>query len=148
MNSKMKIPKSLKLPRKLKKELKKGFTRNIRNSGLQGAANPISFPVNQFSMYQTVSYSGSNNKSFRRLCKFARKEEKRLFTKLMNDAIAHMNFDFDNDVEDMLMGRMVFRYPQDCIKFDEIIELQRNANRKAVNDDIITASCIGLYCED
>ena len=56
----MKIPKSLKLPRKLKKEVKKGITRNVRNT-----PDGVSC-----SMYETVSYSGSNTKAFRRLLKY------------------------------------------------------------------------------
>lgn len=56
----MKIPKSLKLPRKLKKEIKKGFTRNVRNT-----PDGVSC-----SMYETVNYSGSNTKAFRRLLKY------------------------------------------------------------------------------
>lgn len=56
----MKIPKSLKLPRKLKKEVKKGITRNVRNT-----PDGVSC-----SMYETVSYSGSNTKAFRRLLNY------------------------------------------------------------------------------
>ena len=56
----MKIPKSLKLPRKLKKEVKKGITRNVRNT-----PDGVSC-----SMYETVSYSGSNTKAFYRLLKY------------------------------------------------------------------------------
>ena len=56
----MKIPKSLKLPRKLKKEVKKGITRNVRNT-----PDGVSC-----SMYETVTYSGSNTKAFRRLLKY------------------------------------------------------------------------------
>ena len=68
----MKIPKTIKLHRKLKKELKQGFTQNIRNGLPEITGSSVS-------CYTTVSYSGSGTKAFRRLCKFARKEEKRCF---------------------------------------------------------------------
>lgn len=100
----MKIPKSLKLPRKLKKEVKKGITRNVlpyRNIG-------FSSYLGLSQTHITVSYSGSNTKAFRRLCKYARKEEKRTYEKMAKDIIASMNFNLDDDVEDMLMGQMVF----------------------------------------
>lgn len=100
----MKIPKSLKLPRKLKKEMKKGFTKIVK---------PI--PLSRTQMLETgfmvamqTKYAGSNTKSFRRLCKFARMDEKRMFEQMAKDAINSMNFNFDDDVEDMLMSRMVF----------------------------------------
>ena len=54
------IPKCLKLPRKLKKEIKKGITRNVRNT-----PDGVSC-----SMYETVNYSGSNTKAFRRLLNY------------------------------------------------------------------------------
>ena len=62
----MKIPKSLKLPRKLKKEVKKGITRNVlpyRNIG-------FSSYLGLSQTHITVSYSGSNTKAFRRLLKY------------------------------------------------------------------------------
>lgn len=76
----MKIPKTLKLPRKLKKELKKGFKRNITPH------YPVFDSVcrengTSLNMYETVSYSGSNTKAFRRLCKVARKNEKICFNR-------------------------------------------------------------------
>ena len=89
----MKIPKSLKLPRKLKKEVKKGINRNIKSWPPVMSFNPGAVSC---SMHQTVSYSGSNTKSFRRLCKFARKEEKRVYEKMMQDAI-NRQFDFLDD---------------------------------------------------
>ncbi len=74
----MKIPKTLKLPRKLKKEVKKGVSRNIQMWPPVMSSNP---GVVSCSMFQTVSYSGSNTKSYRRLCKYARKEQRRAFKK-------------------------------------------------------------------
>lgn len=76
----MKIPKFLKLPRKLKKELKKGFVRNVRNSAPVLSDKP---GVVSCSMFQTVSYTGSNTKSFRRLCKAVRREEKRMYSSVI-----------------------------------------------------------------
>ena len=63
----MKIPKSLKLPRKLKKEIKKGFTRNVIEGYpvLSNTSDGVSC-----SIYQTVNYSGSNTKAFRRLLNY------------------------------------------------------------------------------
>ena len=89
----MKIPKALKLPRKLKKEVKKGFNRNIKSGPPVMSFNPGALSC---SMHQTVSYSGSNTKSFRRLCKFARKEEKRVYEKMIQDAI-NRQFDLLDD---------------------------------------------------
>ena len=65
----MKIHKSLKLPRKLKKEVKKGITCNVTPH------YPVFYPVcrengTSLSMYETVSYSGSNTKAFRRMLKY------------------------------------------------------------------------------
>jgi len=108
----MKIPKSLKLPRKLKKELKKGFVRNVRNSGPVLSDKP---GVVSCSMFQTVSYSGSNTKSFRRLCKHVRKDEKRMYDSMVKDTIASMNFNFDG--------------------IDEIIQMQRKLNKQTVDED-------------
>ena len=68
----MKIPKSLKLPRKLKKEVKKGITRNVRNT-----PDGVSC-----SMYETVTYSGSNTKAFRRLLKYLLRLQKIQFKRL------------------------------------------------------------------
>jgi len=94
----MKIPKSLKLPRKLKKEVKKCFTRNIRNNGPVWSKNP---DIVSCSMYSTVYYSGSNTKSFRRLCKLGRREEKRMYEKMIQDAIKKQFDWLDNDVSDI-----------------------------------------------
>ena len=68
----MKIPINFKLPRKLKKELKKGFTRNIKSGAPEIKESPTGICT---SMFMAVSYSGINTKSFRRLCRFARKIE-------------------------------------------------------------------------
>jgi len=70
----MKIPKIVKIPRKLKKELKKGVERRIRRSG------PVMDEINSaISMYETASYLGSGTKPYHRLCKYLRKEEKSIF---------------------------------------------------------------------
>jgi len=87
----MKIPKSLKLPSKLKKEVKKGITRNIYNSNISVTHNPLSC-----SIYSVTNYSGSNTKSYRRLCRFARKEEKRaiqqMYKNMMKETDRQMEF--------------------------------------------------------
>lgn len=67
----MKIPHTLKFPRKLKKEVKKGIVRNTYQSKIRITRNPLSCL-----MYYGTTYSGSNTKSFRRLCKYIRKMEK------------------------------------------------------------------------
>ena len=78
----MKIPQSLKLPRKLKKELKKRFTRNYHNSGPF-----IDNDTCKVTMYTKVTYSGSNTKSFFRLCKYVRKVEKQNLERWYNEYI-------------------------------------------------------------
>lgn len=80
----MRMPKTIKLPRKLKKELKKGFTQNIRNGLPEITGSSVS-------CYTTVSYSGSGTKAFRRLCKFARKEEKRCFQIRYDQAVSSVD---------------------------------------------------------
>lgn len=104
----MKIPKSLKPPRKLKKELKKGFTRNI-HPAIKESKNPLTGSVS-YSIHQNISYSGSNTKSFFRLCKYARKEEKTKM-KLMYEQMARdiLNEELkyiisDTDADNLLMG--------------------------------------------
>lgn len=92
----MKIPKSLKLPRKLKKEFKKGFTRNIHNPSKNFSRNPDKISVISYIRY---TYSGSNTKSFYRLCKFARKEEKRLFEKFYLEALNHQFKSTINEID-------------------------------------------------
>lgn len=69
----MKVPVNFKLPRKLKKELKKGFNRNIRRSNLGVTESPTGICT---SLFMSVSYTGSNTRAFRRLCKFARRQER------------------------------------------------------------------------
>lgn len=70
------IPKTIRMPRKLKKELKKGIERKIRVHGPYMGIKPASW-----SMYETVSYLGSGTKPCHRLYKYLRKEEKRIFRK-------------------------------------------------------------------
>lgn len=65
----MKIPKSIKLPRKLKKELKKEVERRVKNFP------PIKINNGVIANFAT-SYLGSNTKPFKRLCRFFRKEER------------------------------------------------------------------------
>lgn len=74
----MKIPKSLKLPRKLKKEVKKGITRNVlpyRNIG-------FSSYLGLSQTHITVSYSGSNTKAFYRLLKYLLRLQKIQFKRM------------------------------------------------------------------
>lgn len=78
----MKIPKSLKLPRKLKKELKKGITRNFYSSNMQVTHDPLNCVF-----YNITTYSGSNTKPFRSLLKILRKEEKKKY-KMMYEQMA------------------------------------------------------------
>lgn len=152
----MKIPKSLKLPRKLKKELKKGFTRNICNNGPVWSKNP---DIVSCSMYSTVSYSGSNTKSFWRLCKFSRREEKRMYEKMIQDAIKKQFDWLDNDVSDIRkittedlkqFQNKVFSQAIPKSTMQNIAsELWKNTTIKnSAPDDPVIASCIGLYCND
>ena len=75
----MKIPKNIKLPRKLKKELKKGIERKEKRFFARNEA------------YFYTYYTGSNTKSFRRLCKYVKKEERKVFEfnskQLVNDIL-------------------------------------------------------------
>lgn len=112
----MKLPrkhKLLKLPRKIKKELKKGFSRNIHPSfpTIKESNNPFTGSVS-CSIYQKITYSGSNTKSFFRLCKFARKEERLMFEQMARDYL-NRNYEFINtnfDTESLLNGNQVIRY--------------------------------------
>lgn len=92
----MKIPRTLKLPRKLKKELKKGFNRNIRTFSPHLSQNPIACSV-----YSYTTYSGSNTKSFRRLCKYVRKEETKYFKSIQEEMTKQMerNLEFARVIE-------------------------------------------------
>jgi hypothetical protein len=74
----MKLPRSLKLPRKLKKELKKGFRQNIHP--FFPNINKVGILSGNYSIscHQNITYSGSNTKSFFRLCRYARKEQVRM----------------------------------------------------------------------
>lgn len=83
----MKIPKSLKLPRKLKKEVKKGFVLNGHNSPMRFSSNPFETSVSSFFNY---TYLGSNTKSFFRLCKVMRKEEKRTMKILLDETLKNI----------------------------------------------------------
>ncbi len=76
----MKIPKSLKLPRKLKKEVKKGITRNNVHKSPMKFSNDIG-EVSAIGFY-TTTYKGSNTKAFFRLCKYVRRLENLLLKKL------------------------------------------------------------------
>ncbi len=111
----MKLPrkyKLLKLPRKLKKELKKGFTRNIHPT-VPTSENLLSGCIS-FSIYQNISYSGSNTKSFFRLCKFARKEEQRTM-KFRIESMAKIDWNFDNSVTgpiDTIHASIIALYPK------------------------------------
>ena len=155
----MKIPKSLKLPRKLKKEVKKGITRNVlpyRNIG-------FSSYLGLSQTHITVSYSGSNTKAFRRLCKYARKEEKRVYEQMIKDEI-NKQFDWLDDVSDIKtftiehlkqFQRKMFcepTIPKAVIR--NVPDFWKEPQRyiigfdPATGDDITTASCIGLYCKD
>ena len=80
----MKMPNPLKLPRKLKKEVKKGFTRNVYNSPMKLSSNPFETSVSSFFNY---TYSGGNTKAFFRLCKAMRKEEKCTMKLVINKMI-------------------------------------------------------------
>lgn len=100
----MKIPKSLKLPRKLKKEVKKGITRNVTPH------YPVFDPVcrengTSLSMYETVSYSGSNTKAFRRLLKYLLRLQKIQFVR-MNDLT--IKLDLIEDVESVNVFKSEF----------------------------------------
>lgn len=111
----MKIPRSLKLPRKLKKELKKGFTRNIHPPfhSIKESKNPLTGFVS-YSMYQNISYSGSNTKSFFRLCKFARKEQQRTM-KFRMEEMAKIDWNFDNSITapiDTIHASVIALYPK------------------------------------
>lgn len=90
----MKIPKTLKLPRKLKKELKKGFTRHIQNGPPVMSCNSDVPSVN---ILMNISYSGSNTKSFRRMCMYARKEEQRNYQKIIQSSIIGFDPAYGND---------------------------------------------------
>jgi len=96
----MKIPKSLKLPRKLKKEVKKGITRNVHTSPMKFSSFPDKISVCSFFYY---TYLGSNTKSFFRLCKVMRKEEKRTmrinFEKMFENLNEHTRVQFWNTAQ-------------------------------------------------
>lgn len=112
----MKIPKSLKLPRKLKKEVKKGFNRNIK-SGV-----PItSFDAHSivYYFYQVSFYTGSNTKSFRRLCKYAMKEEKRVYEKMFQEEMCKQIY--KTYVDNVPIGLRP--------AIDNIIQMQREINK-------------------
>ena len=90
----MKIPKNIKLPRKLKKELKKGIERKEKQFFARNEA------------YFYTYYTGSNTKSFLRLCKFARKEEKKEFERYTKQTIDNIfsaeNLKSDISKEDII----------------------------------------------
>lgn len=102
----MKLQNNFKLPRKIKKELKKGFRKIIKPLLL----SQMQMIESGFMVSTRITYSGSNTKSFRRLCKYARKEEKRMYEKMAKDTIESMNYDPNDGLEDMLLGR---RPPKD-----------------------------------
>jgi hypothetical protein len=148
----MKLPcknKLLKLPRKLKKELKKGFTRNIHPSfpAIKESQNPLTGSVS-CSMYQNISYSGSNTKSFFRLCKFARKEE-RMKIKNMHESmgrdILNRSLKFlntDSDSESLLNGTQIVSYDKYIVGFDPAIGFSHSITGSI---DPIHASLIALH---
>jgi hypothetical protein len=131
----MKLPRSLKLPRKLKKELKKGFTRNIHPSfpTIKESNNPLTGSFS-CSIYQNISYSGSNTKSFFRLCKFARKEERLTMKKMMDMNMQNMKLRmhcFDPNIHDSYI-----------IGFDPAIGFSQSITGPI---DPLHASLIALY---
>lgn len=67
----MKIPKSIKLPRKLKKELKKGVEIKVKKYPI------IKMDGSTVSLFNTPIYVGSGTKPFNGLCKCLRREERR-----------------------------------------------------------------------
>ena len=87
----MKIPKTLKLPRKIKKELKKGFERRVYS----GMLRPIEGQIkpNQKKIiysggvvtYTYVPYSGSGTKACKKACSYLRREEVKVTHQKMED---------------------------------------------------------------
>ena len=78
----MKIPKTIKLPRKIKKEIKKGVTRTI----IQG------FPVlamdvvsRSTKIHWGTAYHGSGTKACKKACSYFRKEETKITHQMMED---------------------------------------------------------------
>lgn len=82
----MKIPKTFKLPRKLKKEIKKGFRRIERRS-------KVSVSYQSVGAFWSYSYTtnGRRTKSFYRLVKIAEKEQKKYFKKLIYNEFSTTN---------------------------------------------------------
>jgi len=83
----MKIPKTIKIPRKLKKELKKGFESKAHHSTPNFSSDPTKVSVSSLFHY---TYHGSNTKSFFRLCRLMRKEEKRIW-KTFSETVWNQN---------------------------------------------------------
>lgn len=82
------LPSKIKLSRKWKKELKKeSFRRVIRMLHLQA---PINEPI-KLSGIMEISYEGSGNKPYRKLCSYAKREEKRL--------LEHMAVKYSNNLK-------------------------------------------------
>ena len=79
----MEIPKTLKLPRKIKKEIKKGVTRTI----IQG------FPVLAMDVvsgstkiiHWGTAYHGSGTKAYKKACSYLRREEAKITHQKMED---------------------------------------------------------------
>lgn len=118
----MKIPKSLKLPRKLKKELKKGVRQTIYNSGFRRrCGNPFSA-----SIFMSTNYIGSNTRSFFRLCKVMRKEQKEYFRKLYDQL--YDQFEYDH---------LINQYPDPLKDFKkDFISEQMRMNNEFINNSL------------
>lgn len=82
----MKNPKTFKLPRKLKKEIKKGFRRIEKR-------DEIFLSDSTFSTFWSYSYTTNSRKtkSFYRLVKIAEKEQKKYFKKLIYNKFSTTN---------------------------------------------------------
>ena len=95
-----------KLPRKLKKEIKKGFRKIIKPVLL----SQMQMIESGFMVSTRITYSGSNTKSFRRLCKYAIREEKKQFERHTKQAINNI-FSAENIKSDISK--------EDIIKFQQ-----------------------------
>ena len=87
----MKIPKTIKLPRKIKKELKKGVTRTI----IQG------FPVlamdvvsRSTKIHWGTAYHGSGTKACKKACSYLRREEVKVTRQMVKEKIDKYLSDF------------------------------------------------------